>query len=284
MKKSILILLALGLFSCKKDDPGNTFSGSPIERLPSAPDHIVFVWLENKGFSQIINSKSAPYINSLVEQGTLFTNFYALGHPSYPEYIKFFSGDDNGKKDDECIDGSPFDTPNLYTQLIAEGKTFAWYSEGLPQRKDACTAGKYVERHNPTQAFSNVPASVNKSWTEFPTDYSTLENVVCISPNLDNDMHDGTIKQGDDWVKENLQDLATWCKNHNSVFVVYYDEDNGTTDNHIPVIAVGEPVKANFKSDRHYDHYNMTRTILELYGAEQIGHSVTSSPIKDCWK
>jgi acid phosphatase len=287
MKKLILIALTASLFSCSKDNQsGNsaTAETATVEKLPAPPDHIILVWMENKGYSQIMNSSSAPYINSLVPEGTLFRNFHALGHPSYPEYLKFFSGSDHGKKDDKCIEGAPYTTPNLYTQLLQKSKTFAWYSEDLPERKDACLSGKYVERHNPTQAFSNVPPSVNKSWEDFPTNYAALENVVCISPNLENDMHDGSILQGDTWLKENLGELITWCKTHNSVFIVYYDEDNGTADNKIPVLAVGEPVQKNHTSDKHYDHYNMTRTILEIYGAEQIGNSKSSTAIRDCWK
>src|SRR6476661_10116193 len=96
------------------------------------PDHIIFVWFENKGYSQIIGSSSAPYINSLLKNGTLFTSDYALFHPSYPNYISFFSGSNQGVTTDYCIDGTPFGCSNLYTVLKAAGKSVAWYSEGLP--------------------------------------------------------------------------------------------------------------------------------------------------------
>lgn len=283
MKKIILLFLTLGLFACEKNEPGAGSSGGSAG--PPKPDHIIFVWLENKNYSQIIGSSSAPYINSLIPEGTLFTNFHALGHPSYPEYIKFFAGTDNGKKDDGCLDGKPYSNENLYTALKAKGKTFAWYSEDLPATgSDVCSSGKYVERHNPTHLFSNVPASANKKWSDFPKNYATLENVVCISPNLNNDMHDGSIQQGDSWVRDNLGDLVTWCKKHNSVFVIYFDEDAGSSKNHIPVIALGQFAKSNYKSTNYYDHYNWTKTILVTYGAEPIGNSKAKETIKDLWK
>lgn len=283
MKKLILLILTAGFFACEKTEPGSGSSGT-IAGGP-APSHIIFVWLENKNYSQIIGSASAPYINSLIPEGTLFTNFHALGHPSYPEYIKFFAGTDNGKKDDACFNGRPYSNENLYTKLKAKGKTFAWYSEDLPATgSDICSSGKYVERHNPTQAFSNVPASANKKWSDFPKNYSSLENVVCISPNLNNDMHDGSIEEGDTWIKNNLKDLIAWCKTHNSVFIVYCDEDDGTAKNHIPVVAVGQPVKTGYKSTTYYDHYNWTKTILETYGAEAIENSKMRARISDIWK
>jgi phosphatidylinositol-3-phosphatase len=266
-------------------DTTSTSDSIPDSTLSSKPGHIIFLWLENKNYSQIINSAAAPYINSLISEGTLFTNFHAIGHPSYPEYIRFFAGTDNGKKDDFCINGTPYKNLNLYTQLNQKGKTFAWYSEDLPEPgSDICNSGAYVERHNPTQCFSNVPKSVNKRWLDFPTDYSILENVVCISPNLNNDMHNGTIAKGDAWVENNLKTLIDWCKTHNSVFVVYFDEDNGTSDNHIAVIAIGQNIKKKYKSDIYYNHYNWTRTILEKYGADQIANSVNIQAINDCWE
>ena len=61
-------------------------------------------------------------------------------------------------------------------------------------------------------------------------------------------MHDGTILQGDSWVKTYLSKLAEWCLTHSSVFVLYFDEDGKTENNRIPAIAVGQHVKANYKS------------------------------------
>ncbi len=58
----------------------------------SRPDHIVIVIEENKGFSDIINSPKASYLNSLVTQGASLTSFYALHHPSQPNYMELFSG------------------------------------------------------------------------------------------------------------------------------------------------------------------------------------------------
>jgi acid phosphatase len=289
MKKLILLTLATALFSCKKDEPAapQVSSQSPVVVSPGLPlpDHIIVVWLENKSYTQITSAASAPYINSLIAEGTFFTDFHALGHPSYPEYIRFFCGTSNGKNNDDCIKGTPYSNENLYTLLKAKGKTFAWYSEDLPATgTDTCGAGKYVERHNPTQCFSNVPKSVNKKWSDFPKNYAVLENVVCISPNLDHDMHDGSISEGDAWVKDHLKDLATWCKTHNSVFVIYFDEDDGSNDNHIPVVMTGQPVKVNYKSNTRYDHYNMTRTILALYNASQVANTASRETIKDCWK
>jgi acid phosphatase len=288
MKKLLFLIFSVTLLSCEEEivNPGEQPepANPDIARLP-VPDHMIFVWLENKGYTQIIGSPEAPYINSLVPQGTLFMNAHALSHPSYPEYIRFFSGSSQGKHDDNCISGKPYYTPNLYTQLAAKGKTFAWYSEDLPSTGwESCQSGDYLERHNPTTVFQNVPPTANKRFADFPTNYSLLEDVVCITPNMENDMHNGSISQGDTWIKNNLKPLVEWCKTHNSVFFIYFDEDNWTSINHIPVIAVGEPVKKAFKDSTRYDHYNFTRTILEIHGAQQIANTFSRETIKSCWK
>src|SRR5205823_1618032 len=120
-------------------------SAQPIPR----PDHVVVVIDENHAYSQIIGSSSAPYINSLVSQGALLTNSFAITHPSQPNYIAIFSGSQQGINDNNTPTNLPFTAPNLGAQLIASGRTFAGYSEGLPSvgyTGDA--SGQYVRRHN----------------------------------------------------------------------------------------------------------------------------------------
>jgi acid phosphatase len=67
--------LAWGLFAC-----------SPCFALPN-PDHIVIIMEENHSPESIIGSPDAPYITSLAATGE-FTNFYALTHPSQPNYLQ----------------------------------------------------------------------------------------------------------------------------------------------------------------------------------------------------
>jgi acid phosphatase len=290
MKYTFLILLVIFL-GCKKDKNFETNQPEIVENsaLPAAahPDHIIFVWMENHSYNQVIGSSSAPYINSLKAKGTLFTQSYALTHPSMPNYIRFFSGATQGLTTNACLSGRPYSTANLYTELKKVGKTIAWYSEDLPSEGSlACSNGSYTMSHNPIPAFSNVPSTRNKTWKQFPTDFTKLENVVCISPNKLHDMHDGTILQGDTWVKTYLSKLAEWCLTHNSVFVVYFDEDGKTENNRIPAIAVGQHVKANYKSGTYIDHYNWTHTICSMFyaGNKWTTNLSTRLNISDCWK
>jgi phosphatidylinositol-3-phosphatase len=251
------------------------------------PDHIIFVWMENKGFETIIGNPEASYINYLAKKGTLFTNSFALTHPSYPNYIQFFAGDALGVSTNNCIEGTPFNSPNLYTVLKEKNRTFAWYSEDLPATgSKLCYYNKYVQKHNPVPIFANVPLDANKRFDDFPTDYSKLEDVVCISPNLVNDMHDGTIREGDQWLKKNLDRLVEWCLTHNSIFVLYWDESDTESDNRIPVVAVGEKVKSNYHLSGYHDHYSWSRTISRMFDAPASWTKNVASAklITGCWK
>lgn len=264
-----------------------SFSGHVDQSLLIHPNHIIFLWLENKDFDTIVGNSGAPFINSLLKKGTLFTNAHAITHPSYPNYVDFFAGDPNGIKDDACFVGSGLSTPNLYTILKQVRKSFAWYSEDLPVTgSKVCIDKNYVAKHNPTSIFTNVPASANKRFTDFPADYNKLENVVCISPNLVNDMHDGTIKGGDSWMKNHLASLVKWCLAHNGVFVIYFDESGSNKDNQIPVIAIGSHVKPNYQLNTNYDHFCWTKTVCDMFSApDSWTHDLrAASLITGCWK
>lgn len=278
MKYASLIALLL-LVSCSRSDRVSSIqqdsqqSEAPVEVKPKRPDHIFVVWFENKAYSQIIGSPSAPYINSLISKGTLFSKSYALFHPSYPNYVAFFAGSNYGVINDSCINGASRNYKTMYNSLCSANASFRWFSEDLPAIGDkTCRSGHYVERHNPTTIFLTVPASASVSLRRMnltdTTKYKGLPTVACITPNLMNDMHDGPITQGDAWLKTNFSALIDWCLQHNSIFIVYFDEDNKKDDNRIPVIMVGEHIRANHVDTTYHDHYSFTKSILHWRGAD----------------
>jgi len=66
---------------------------------------------------------------------------------------------------------------------------------------------------------NQIPPTTNQPFTAFPADYTKLPTVSFVIPDLDNDMHDGTISMGDSWLKNNLDKYIQWAKTHNSLFV-----------------------------------------------------------------
>src|SRR6516225_9490859 len=108
-KIALPLFLALACLSAVAQIPGVT-----------PPDHIVVVMEENHSFSEIIGSSQAPFINSLAQQGALFTQSFAIEHPSEPNYLDIFSGSNQRITNDNCPVG-PFSTPNLGSELVAQG-------------------------------------------------------------------------------------------------------------------------------------------------------------------
>ena len=69
---------------------------APVANGVPRPDHVVIVIEENHSYGEIIGSSFAPYINSLATRGALFTQSYAITHPSQPNYLDLFSGSNQG--------------------------------------------------------------------------------------------------------------------------------------------------------------------------------------------
>ncbi len=245
------------------------------------PDHIVIVIEENKSFSQIIGNKDAPYINELANRGVLFTQSYGITHPSQPNYLALFSGTTRGISSNTC----PLELsgPNLASALMEKGYSFVSYAESMPEAGyEGCIYGAYMRKHNPVANWKELTA-LNQPFSTFPADYSQLPTVSFVVPDQRNDMHDGSIAQGDAWLKKNIEPYAQWAMAHNSLLIVTWDEDNGSENNRIATIFVGPMVKPG-KSAQHISHYNLLRTVGEMFGLPLVNESAHVQQIGRVWK
>ncbi|MBB5158704.1 alkaline phosphatase family protein [Saccharopolyspora phatthalungensis] len=230
------------------------------------------VMMENKGYDDVLRNSStrpqdqAPYIKSLVSQGVSFTNSYGVTHPSLPNYYALLSASDIVKTSDWPAPES-VDTDNLPNQLTTHGYSFA----------------DYADQGRPTQwlRYKNIPGTpdnlnpMDKRLADFPSTpagFDKLPTVSFVVGNGDQSMHDGTIAQGDAWVKAKFDSYITWAKTHNSLFVLTWDEDDFTPVNRIPTIVVGPMARAG-EDDQKINHYNVLRTILDMYGLQHINHT-----------
>ncbi len=158
------------------------------------------------------------------------------------------------------------------------------FSEGLPSvGSEICADGEYVRKHAPWTDFSKDASKNNQPFANFPTDFTKLPTVSWVVPNLVDDMHDGTIQQADAWLQNHLLPYVTWAATHNSLLIVQWDEDQGTTTNHIATIFVGPMVKPGKYSEK-INHYNVLRTIEDMYRLPHLGNSASATPITDVWK
>jgi phosphatidylinositol-3-phosphatase len=250
--------------------------------LPEAPAHTLIVMLENHNYSQVIGSSSAPFLNALAHRGALFTNSRAITHPSQPNYLALFSGSTHA-----VGDGCPqhFTGPNLASELLAAGYTFAGYAEGLPATgSNTCDVGNYARRHVPWTNFSTVPPSVSKPFAAFPAgNFAALPTVSFVIPDLCHDMHDCSVGTGDAWVQAHLGPYANWAMTHHSLLIVDFDENDDAPANQIATIFYGQTVKPG-RYGEPITHYSVLRTIENLYHLRPLGHAAHATPITNVWE
>lgn len=248
------------------------------------PAHIVIVVEENHSSINVIGSKSAPFMNQLGANGALMTRSYAETHPSEPNYLALFSGSTLGLTSDACPVNAGA-APNIASELLAAGYTFAGFSEDLPEvGSPACAAGKYARKHVPWANFTNVPATTSLPFSMFNSrsDYASLPTVSFVIPNLDNDMHDGTIEQADSWLAANLAQYANWAVANNSLLIVTWDEDDNGPNNRIPTMIYGAHVRPGAYSEV-ISHYNVLSTIEQIYGLPKTGLAANAPAITSIW-
>jgi len=248
------------------------------------PDHVVVVIEENRSYMQIMDRHNHDsYIHALAKRGMLFTNSYGITHPSQPNYLALFSGATQGITNNACP--QTFDSGNLATALLDAGLSFASYAESLPEAGDeSCISGAYARKHNPVANWqgSRLPADVNKRFADFPQDFSRLPAVSFVIPDQNNDMHNGSFADADDWLKLHIAPYVDWAMKHNSLLILTWDEDHYQSNNRIATILVGPMVKAG-KSDQRINHYNVLRTLLDFYGLPALGESADAEAIKGVW-
>ncbi|OBG76660.1 acid phosphatase [Mycobacterium sp. E1715] len=247
------------------------------------PAHIVIVVEENRSEANIIGNKSAPFITALAASGANMVQSFAETHPSEPNYLAMFAGSTFGVTSDRCPVNAG-DAPNLGSELLAAGYTFAGFAEGLPAvGSPACTAGKYARKHVPWANFTNVPPANSLPFSAFPMgNYASLPTVSFVIPNNDDNMHDGSIAQADTWLNRELSGYANWAVANNSLLIVTWDEDDNSSRNQIPTIFYGAHVVPGNYAER-INHYNLLSTIEQMYGLPKTGYAAGAPPIADIW-
>ena len=264
-------------------------------------NHVVVVILENHSPGDIYGSSSAPYINNtLIAQGVKFTHSANPPgqHPSQPNYITLVAGDNMGVVSDMCpisLTGS-----NLAQQLIDAGLRFAQYSENLPAVGDtSCSAanGAYVRWHNAVSDYASLPISTNLPFSQFATDLSNgdLPTVSFVVPNICNDMEGDlnlcnpfftdVIQLGDTWLNNNIAAFLAAPIARNSLLIVTWDEGSGslTVSDQIPTIFAGAHIQHGYVSNVAITHYNMLRTLEDMYSLVPLRNAAVVAPISDVW-
>jgi acid phosphatase len=268
--------------------PTNTLTVSSIR-------HVFVVVMENKGYNDVWNTSSSPYITSLGNAYARATNYTAITHPSLPNYLDLYGGSNYGITTD-CSPSSTchVNAINLADNLNAKGLTWKGYMESMPSNCDLKTSGKYAPKHDPFVYFDDIRTNTARcdagvvAYSTLANDLksaSTTPNYVFITPNLCDDMHGCSVSTGDGWLKNNLPAIlnSPACLVDKCLLALVWDEDDGDDGNKVLTIFAGSGAKTGgLVSSKAYNHYSLLKTVETIFGLPtQTSQDAAASPMTD---
>ena len=245
---------------------------------------------ENHGYSAVIGNAAMPYLNGLASQYGLATQFYANTHPSIGNYFMLTTG--KVITNDDSFAGTVSDD-NLVRELVAAGKTWKSYADGLPSA--GYTGGDvppYAKRHNPFVYFSDVAGTSQANnvvpFSQLTADLTAdqLPDFSYVVPNLNHDAHDGTLAEADSWLQQNIAPLlasATFQKD--GLLIIAFDEaedsDTAHGGGHIATVIISPLGKKQYQSPTLFQHQSSLRLILKALGVTNYPGASASAPEMD---
>ena len=278
---------------------------SSVDAVSAVPnfEHVVIIIFENKGFETVIGNPLMPRFNELAQKSTLLTEYYAVQHPSLPNYLALIGGDTFGIQTD-CIDCF-VDAPSLPELIEESGRTWRTYQEDMPEACFVGDQGQYVQRHNPFIYFDDIRLNQRRCeqsvvpLTELHKDIEAraLPNFLQITPNLCNDSHDCQLTVADAWLADLMATLTPALDQTGDPYlvVVLFDEAQRPDGlpklfekggGRVPVVMYSPLVKSGFEDSTHYNHYSLLKTISAAWGLSYLGHAADNDTIliTEPWK
>ena len=295
MKTKLSSILLVAAAGCANTS-GNTSQTCAALTQPTATPapqwqgSVFTIVMENKSRGDILGNKNAPYINQLAKQGAVAAGYHdSFVHPSEPNYIWMVAGENFGILDDaDPVKHSIDSTSHIADQLELAGLSWKSYQESMGEPCGLTSHGRYAAKHNPFVYFDDVNGWDGKVFQPSPrcnehvVDYSQLDADIAanqvpkyafITPNLDNDMHDGSVAQGDAWLAQELPKImATDAYKNNGVIFLLWDEGSGTLSagDDPPFIVISPMAQAGMTSKVDYDTSSYLKTVQNILGIESV--------------
>lgn len=167
-------------------------------------DRIAIIWLENTDYDLAAGDPSLAW---LAKKGISLTNYFAVTHPSMPNYAAAISGDYYGINYDDMV-AIPSNVSTLVDLLEAKGISWGEYQEDMPSVGFQGTsypnpktgANMYVRKHNPAVLYDSVAQMADrlakiKPLTMFKSDLENnkLPQWMFITPNMTSDGESSTL-------------------------------------------------------------------------------------------
>jgi hypothetical protein len=273
---------------------GAAAATGPCGRTTAPPKryrHVIWIWMENQRYENVIGSSYAPYINSLAAACGLATNYSGVAHPSLPNYIAATSGGTWGIADDGPPEAHPLSVPNIYSVLQRAKLTWREYEEDAPGNCQSASSGDYAVKHDPATYYGNIHAACSRWDVPLGTTRSgnlasalrrgTLPSFSFVTPNLCNDMHSCGVSTGDTWLKSWIGAIVAskvYRAGATAIFLVWDESDDASAPNHVPLLVVAPSVRRGTQPTQSFDHYSLLKTTLLLLGVKSAPGSAATAP------
>ena len=250
---------------------------------------VFVIVMENRDWSSVAGSPSAPYIN-----GTLLPRFahaerYRNGglHPSLAVYTALEAGDPLGIDSDATPASVHLPvTCHLVTWLEAVGLAWKAYQEGIDgTRCPIADAYPYTAHHDPFVYFDDVagnPPSPSaprciahvRPYPELARDLEagTVARYNFITPDVCDDGHDScppdhdAVRQTDDWLARELpRIMSSAAYRYGGAILIVWDEPE-TDDAPVGLIVVSPLARPGYASTTPYSPPSLLRTVEEVLG------------------
>ena len=289
--------LGSGLAGCTPNNSGSTLAtcrvlapgSAAAAPMPGWGGTVFTIVMENKSRSEILGPGGPRFINALVQRGATALGYHdTYVHPSEANYLWMVAGQNFGVLDDADPAAHHLDsTAHLVDQIERAGLTWKAYQESMGAPCGLRSHGRYAAKHDPFVYFSDVNGWDGTAFhpsprcTEHVVDYRQLEvdlanhavpRYAFITPNLDHDMHDGTIAEGDAWLaREVPRILASDAFRRGGVLFLLWDEGGGTPASDDPPLVVLSPnARSGFSSRVDYDTSSYLKTVQAVLGLDAL--------------
>ena len=261
----------LAVFALAAALAGASALAAPAQKVPRLA-HIVVIVFENHERDEVLGTGEAPTFDRLAARYADLTSYYAVTHPSLPNYLALVSGSTQGISDD-CSACSAHG-PSVGTLLTRAHLSWGGYAEGYPN------SPRFAKKHMPFLYFAGQASHVHQL---AGLDRSRLPAFALVAPDLCNDAHDCGIATADRWLAGFVPPLLKVPRT--AVFVVF---DEGSSDafggGHVAALALGTAIRAHARDPEPAGHYALLRTIEDAFGLPHLGRSATAKPLARIWR
>jgi hypothetical protein len=279
----VILSVVIATFSISSSDgtvPPRISADRPCGQVRTATySHVVWIMLENEG-DAVLHSPSAPYFNRLTSQCAIASNYFAISHPSLPNYIALTSGSTQGITDDGEPSTHTLAVPSIFSELGSKWRTLV---ESMPSSCDHVTAGSYAARHNPAVYYTTIAAVCQRNDVPLTVPLDLKAEFTLIVPNICDDMHSCPISVGDAWLKRVVPQIvgSSQYQSRSLVLFITFDENNLMPSNQVPTVVIAPSVTPGKRVMQRFTHFSLLRTTEAILRLKLLGAARTATSMVD---